>query len=630
MKTLAVLLLLAVALGAGYWTVERPGEGLEALGDQVVASAASLGTAARERAGPATERPFASAPEARPTAYGDAADEAGSQATAEALDSRVAALENELTRTMTASESSVVQSRLDDAERRLAATETRLRDAPRGPATAGTGGAESETFPAGALDRLEAVAGRLALLDRRLDENDAGTAASLDGLDARLEALDRRLAGTTGDGAEARASLSNRVDALADAVGTLDARIGTLGGTFGGTFGGAADDAAGGSAGAAAGGTIADPADDRGMAAALDTTSLRVAGLGSGTRAGTASGRTDVATAADAPRTAARTDRGGPAGASASAMRGVDRRLAALERRRREDATGTGRLATLDTRLDDVLQRLEALGNRDARRDDAVDALEGSMQDLATRSDALSIDAVQGRVREQLATLAAEVGDGSEEAGTDARALADVLGSLRGRVAGLEARVRDLPAASPAAGDAQQTQSALAAQILALGRRIETLPNAPDPAVASGLADGLDAVRAKVDQLSSQGFVTQEELRARVAGKNVEYKIYFDNNSTEITDAAATVLESFIVQESNRTSGVSIFGFTDTQGSATYNQQLAQRRAANVRGYLIRNGFDYTKIDNVAGLGEDAATAILDDGQEDAGQRVVVLFAAQI
>ena len=38
---------------------------------------------------------------------------------------------------------------------------------------------------------------------------------------------------------------------------------------------------------------------------------------------------------------------------------------------------------------------------------------------------------------------------------------------------------------------------------------------------------------------------------------------------------------------------------------------------------------DYTKINTLSGLGEDAAAAELEDEVEDANQRVVVLFAAQ-
>ncbi len=88
-------------------------------------------------------------------------------------------------------------------------------------------------------------------------------------------------------------------------------------------------------------------------------------------------------------------------------------------------------------------------------------------------------------------------------------------------------------------------------------------------------------------------------------------------------------MNSFIAQEKNRTTGVSIYGFTDRRGTAEYNQELALRRATNVRSYLIQNGFDFTKINSLNGLGEDAAAISSEDGAEDAKERSVVLFAAQ-
>ena len=57
--------------------------------------------------------------------------------------------------------------------------------------------------------------------------------------------------------------------------------------------------------------------------------------------------------------------------------------------------------------------------------------------------------------------------------------------------------------------------------------------------------------------------------------------------------------------------------------------QLAMRRATNVRSYLIQKGFDFTKIKSLSGLGEDAAAIKSEDGEEDAKERSVVLFAAQ-
>ena len=672
MKTLVVLLLLAVALGAGHWTAQRPGEGLDAFVDEARLTAERVGDGARDVALPAARRALASlstpdgdaapspstgtasgpsgtvapgaetiasvpavdpaidpadptaaaaaAPGTEPARLGGALpvaaedvartddDLAAAADTVDALGSRVAALENELTRTMTSSESSVVQSRLDEAERRLAGTEDRLARAL----------ASLEGTPERVPDaRLDAVDGRLELLTRRIDEDGAATREALAGLGDRFDALSARLERLDARADGARTELAGRVDALDERAETLDARIGTF------AAGGARD-----------GGGAADAGSDGAAGRALEATSLRVPGLGPVAGSG-ADAMPDVGRGVGRD-VAARSPAGEPGGdapaaganpaPARAALAGVDRRLAALESGSRSDAGERARLAALDADLGSLADRLDALAERDARRDDALEALESSVGELATRSDALSIDAVQGRIRAELQSLAAEVGPDGAGGEADASSLVAALEATRERVAELEERVRDLPASSPAADGAQQTQSALESQIRALGQRIETLPSSSD----ASLASGLDEVRERVQELSTQGFVTQEELRAQVEGRHVEYKIYFDKNSTEIGDEAARVLDSFIAQETNRAAGVSIFGFTDTKGSVTYNQQLAQRRAANVRSYLIRNGFDYTKIDNVAGLGEDAAAAILGDEQEDAGQRVVVLFAAQI
>lgn len=119
------------------------------------------------------------------------------------------------------------------------------------------------------------------------------------------------------------------------------------------------------------------------------------------------------------------------------------------------------------------------------------------------------------------------------------------------------------------------------------------------------------------------------ELRDRESPNGVEYRVYFGNGSTSISEDASIVLKSFIKQEQNRTTGVNIYGFTDRRGDAAFNQRLALQRATAVRSFLIQNGFDFTKIKSLSGLGEDAAAATLDDGVEDADQRTVVLVADQ-
>lgn len=311
------------------------------------------------------------------------------------------------------------------------------------------------------------------------------------------------------------------------------------------------------------------------------------------------------------------------AGTSVSAFNAdLDKRFSAIETRLATVNSDSRRIAVLTEQLEAAQEKITQLEVRDVSTTQTVEEINGSIAELKTASDSLSIDTVQAEVRDQLALVQSQLESNIAANNTDA--LEQLLDSTRSQIETLEKQVQELPASSSEADNAQQIQSALESQIAALEKRLETASNT-DPALVSSLTN----VQEQVDQLNAQGFVTQDDLRAQAEGKSVEYKIYFDRNSADVTDDAAKVLSSFIAQEKNRTTGVSIFGFTDRRGSAIYNQQLALQRATNVRSFLIQNGLDYTKIKALSGLGEDAAAAILPDNSDDAQQRVVVLYAAQ-
>lgn len=301
---------------------------------------------------------------------------------------------------------------------------------------------------------------------------------------------------------------------------------------------------------------------------------------------------------------------------------GLDERFSAIESRLATVNSDSRRISTLNEQLEAARKKITQLEARDALTIQSFEEINGSISELKTANDSLSIDTVQAEIRDQLALVQSQLESNIEANNTDA--LEELLDSTRSQIQSLEQRVLELPAASSEADNAQQIQSALESQIAALERRLESASNA-DPALISKLS----TVKEQVDQLAAKGFITQDDLRAQQEGKAVEYKIYFDRNSAEVTEDAAKVLSSFIAQEKNRTTGVSIFGFTDRRGPAIYNQQLALQRATNVRSYLIQNGLDYTKIKTISGLGEDAAAAVLPDNADDAQQRVVVLYAAQ-
>lgn len=310
------------------------------------------------------------------------------------------------------------------------------------------------------------------------------------------------------------------------------------------------------------------------------------------------------------------------ASTAASVNTGIDERFSVLEERLQTVNSDSRRLSSLSEQLASLRDEIGEIKQQIATNDRTVASISDKLETLETVDQALSIDTVQAEIRDQLALAQSQFE--SNQSPNNSEALEDLLNATRNRIQTLEQQVSELPASSSEASDAQQIQSVLEAQIASLEKRLESLNNM-DPEIANALS----SVKEQVDQLASREFVTQEDLRANNQLRSVEYKIYFDRNSAEITADAAVVLNSFITQEKNRTVGVSIFGFTDRRGPATYNQQLALQRATNVRSYLIQNGLDYTKIKTLTGLGEDAAAAVLPDNAEDAQQRVVVLYSAQ-
>lgn len=299
----------------------------------------------------------------------------------------------------------------------------------------------------------------------------------------------------------------------------------------------------------------------------------------------------------------------------------IDERLNGIEDRLTTVNADSRRIGELNEQLASAREKIVELEQNYSQTTDAVSELDSSVQALTTVGESLSIDTIQAQIRDQLASAQSQIDSSPDNNTTQLEAL---LETTRNRIQTLEQRVQDLPASSSEADDALQNQSALQAQIADLEQRLEGLSNT-DPALENTVND----VKEQVEQLSSQGFVTREDLRASEQSESIEYKIYFERNSTDISEDAASVLNSFIAQEKNRTTGVSIFGFTDRAGSAAYNQQLALQRATKVRSYLIQNGLDFTKIKTLSGLGEDAAATVLPDDSADAQQRVVVLYADQ-
>ena len=434
---------------------------------------------------------------------------------------------------------------------------------------------------------LEDVTQAIAQLDTALQDTRARTDAGnvrLDTIERRLELLVRRLDEQTTD---------TQLQALSESVAQMQSETAAL-----------RDESTGNSASVEERLTDMNEATSN-LALRLDT----LAGLASSGSSGT--NDTDGASVDASSQNAI-----------AALSSSIDGRLNEIEQRLTSVNADSRKIETLTTELAQAQSRITELAQQDARTDESLASLNDSVTELNTAGESLSIDAIQAKIRTELEKAQSQFDNSAEQANT--AQIEALLDATRNRIQTLERRVQDLPAASTEADNAAETQSALQAQIADLEQKLEGLTKA-DPELQSTVNN----VRQQVEQLSAQGFVTQDELRASAGASAVEYKVYFDRNSAEVTSDAAQVLNSFIAQEKNRTTGVSIFGFTDRSGSAAYNQQLALQRATNVRSYLIQNGLDFTKIKALSGLGEDAAAAVLPDEADDAQQRVVVLFADQ-
>lgn len=82
------------------------------------------------------------------------------------------------------------------------------------------------------------------------------------------------------------------------------------------------------------------------------------------------------------------------------------------------------------------------------------------------------------------------------------------------------------------------------------------------------------------------------------------WMVFFDTNSTTLSQqSSTTVTEAANVAKSVPNARVAITGYTDTDGSPAYNQQLSIRRADAVKTALVSNGIAPQTI-TVNGAGE--------------------------
>lgn len=87
--------------------------------------------------------------------------------------------------------------------------------------------------------------------------------------------------------------------------------------------------------------------------------------------------------------------------------------------------------------------------------------------------------------------------------------------------------------------------------------------------------------------------------------------IYFDTNSSGLTDESHAILKDKILPEAKnlKTKKVVIEAHCDERGSKAYNQKLSEKRALAVKKYLVKNGVKSVKIKTV-GYGKSKPVAL--------------------
>ncbi|PIF47316.1 OOP family OmpA-OmpF porin [Chryseobacterium sp. 52] len=140
-------------------------------------------------------------------------------------------------------------------------------------------------------------------------------------------------------------------------------------------------------------------------------------------------------------------------------------------------------------------------------------------------------------------------------------------------------------------------------------RQLDTPAGARVDGAGVALDTDLDGVIDLYDKcVTVPGPVENNGCPTTTAGPVIETEtklegIEFDLNSDRILPSNTPILNNAVNYINSSTGAYSVIGATDTRGTDAYNQKLSERRANNVKSYLIKNGVQAGKI-NAVGKGE--------------------------
>lgn len=101
--------------------------------------------------------------------------------------------------------------------------------------------------------------------------------------------------------------------------------------------------------------------------------------------------------------------------------------------------------------------------------------------------------------------------------------------------------------------------------------------------------------------------------------------LFRSSESTLLTSAQVKLDEVVEALMAVRERNITVEGHTDSQGTASYNQDLSQRRADSVRDYLVRGGYPADRIKS-RGMGKETPIANNDSPEGRANNRRVEII----
>lgn len=133
-----------------------------------------------------------------------------------------------------------------------------------------------------------------------------------------------------------------------------------------------------------------------------------------------------------------------------------------------------------------------------------------------------------------------------------------------------------------------------------------------DAAEAAKKAAAAAAAKAAAERAAAEAAA---RMAAEIAAAKAAFMtpIYFDYDKSDIRDDQKAALEAKLPAfAANADMRIRVAGHTDNRGSDEYNLALGQRRAAEVKRYLVARGIDAGRID-VVSFGEERPAVAADN-----------------